>query len=255
MTSTERVVAALSGKFADRRAWTATLSLYGARLRGAPPERYYRDPRLYAEGQFAVAERFEPDLIFGALRPHPRGRGLRGRALLDGESSPQCTQAHRSSSRLVPEAGGTERVRGPRLPRRGSEGLDGRFRGREARRRGHHRADRPAGPHPRHRCVDGDPPLRAGLRRGPARSRDRALHEPVPSLFLSAGAAFVATPAAFANPRILKRGSRGEADPARPVEGLRRGGRARLPPPRGQPHAGNHPPLSRPAQPGRLRRR
>ena len=64
MTHLDRVLAALSGGFADRRAWTMVLSLYGARLRGTPPESYYRDPRLYAEGQAAVAERFGPDLLY-----------------------------------------------------------------------------------------------------------------------------------------------------------------------------------------------
>jgi len=65
MTSFERVLAALAGRFADRRACTMTLPLYGARLTGVDPERYYRDPHLYLAGQLAVVERFDPDIVFG----------------------------------------------------------------------------------------------------------------------------------------------------------------------------------------------
>jgi uroporphyrinogen decarboxylase len=64
MTSMERVVAALQGTNADRRAFTMTLSLYGAKLTGCPLTEYYTVPERYAEGQAAVAEQCRPDIIF-----------------------------------------------------------------------------------------------------------------------------------------------------------------------------------------------
>ncbi|MFA6504960.1 MAG: uroporphyrinogen decarboxylase family protein [Treponemataceae bacterium] len=65
MTSLERIGAALSGKFADRRAVAPLLALYGSRLAGIPLERYYRDAAAYTEGQQAVVRRFDPDALFG----------------------------------------------------------------------------------------------------------------------------------------------------------------------------------------------
>lgn len=65
MTPFERLGAALSGAFADRRLAAPLLSLYGAALAGTPPERHYRDARSYAAGQRAVAGRFSPDVLFG----------------------------------------------------------------------------------------------------------------------------------------------------------------------------------------------
>jgi uroporphyrinogen decarboxylase len=47
MTSMERVVAALQGEMADRRAFTLTLSLYGARLAGSSVSEYYSSPEQY----------------------------------------------------------------------------------------------------------------------------------------------------------------------------------------------------------------
>lgn len=80
MTGLERVGAALQGRFADRRAATATLSLYGARLAGIALSRYYRDPEAYRLGQAAVVERFDPDIVFApfalALEAEACGAGL-----------------------------------------------------------------------------------------------------------------------------------------------------------------------------------
>ncbi|MBF0505773.1 MAG: uroporphyrinogen decarboxylase family protein [Nitrospirae bacterium] len=64
MTSMERVVAALQGTNADKRAFTMTLSLYGAKLTGCPLTEYYTVPERYAEGQAVVAEQCRPDIIF-----------------------------------------------------------------------------------------------------------------------------------------------------------------------------------------------
>lgn len=64
MTSMERVVAALQGTEADRRAFTMTLSLYGARLTGCPLPEYYSRPDCYFKGQLAVMEQCRPDIVF-----------------------------------------------------------------------------------------------------------------------------------------------------------------------------------------------
>ncbi|BEH09656.1 uroporphyrinogen decarboxylase family protein [Geobacter sulfurreducens subsp. ethanolicus] len=64
MTSFDRVMAAIGGGETDRPPFTLTLSLYGARLIGAPTEQYYTSPRLYAEGQRRVAEFFSPDILY-----------------------------------------------------------------------------------------------------------------------------------------------------------------------------------------------
>jgi uroporphyrinogen decarboxylase len=60
----QRVAAALKGQPADRRAWTMTLSLYGAKLTGCPLSEYYTRPERYVQGQVAVAEHVRPDIIF-----------------------------------------------------------------------------------------------------------------------------------------------------------------------------------------------
>jgi uroporphyrinogen decarboxylase len=64
MTSMERVVAALQGTSADKRAFTMTLSLYGAKLTDCPVTEYYTRPDCYLKGQIAVAEQCRPDIIF-----------------------------------------------------------------------------------------------------------------------------------------------------------------------------------------------
>jgi len=64
MTSMERVVAALQGTAADRRAFTMTLSLYGAKLTSCPLTEYYTRPEKYLQGQIAVAEQCRPDILF-----------------------------------------------------------------------------------------------------------------------------------------------------------------------------------------------
>jgi len=65
VTGRERVQAAITGDIADRRAVSLTLSLYGARLTGCPLQTYYADPAAYADGQRAVRETFDPDILFG----------------------------------------------------------------------------------------------------------------------------------------------------------------------------------------------
>ncbi len=65
MNSLQRVFATIAGQPVDRRAYTLTLSLYGARLTGCPLKRYYTEAQAYVEGQDAVRAAFAPDLLFG----------------------------------------------------------------------------------------------------------------------------------------------------------------------------------------------
>ncbi|MEQ8224253.1 MAG: uroporphyrinogen decarboxylase family protein, partial [Candidatus Eremiobacterota bacterium] len=64
MNSLERVTCAIRGEVSDRPPVSVTLSMYGARLTGCPLEKYYTDAAAYAEGQSAVKEIFQPDIIF-----------------------------------------------------------------------------------------------------------------------------------------------------------------------------------------------
>lgn len=77
MTSMERVIAALQGTESDRRAFTMTLSLYGAKLIGCPLTEYYTSPDRYLEGQIAVFDQCRPDILFTpfALAPEAQAFG------------------------------------------------------------------------------------------------------------------------------------------------------------------------------------
>jgi uroporphyrinogen decarboxylase len=67
MNSMERVLASVEGTPRDRCAFTAMLSLYGARLTGCDLEQHYTDPAAYARGQLAVLETFHPDILLSPL--------------------------------------------------------------------------------------------------------------------------------------------------------------------------------------------
>jgi uroporphyrinogen decarboxylase len=73
----ERVVAALQGTEADRRAFTLTLSLYGAKLTDCPLPEYYTSPDRYLQGQIAVYDQCRPDILFTpfALAPEAQAFG------------------------------------------------------------------------------------------------------------------------------------------------------------------------------------
>ena len=64
MTGLERVISAVKGTVPDRPAVSMTLSLYGAKMINAPLKEYYTQASLYAEGQQAVRETFDADILF-----------------------------------------------------------------------------------------------------------------------------------------------------------------------------------------------
>lgn len=64
MTGMERVLCALRGEPADRRAFTLSMSLYGSRLTGCPTREYYSEPGRYLEGQREIVRLMDPDIVF-----------------------------------------------------------------------------------------------------------------------------------------------------------------------------------------------
>lgn len=67
MNSYERVFAVIKGEPVDRVPVGAVLCMYGARLTGCKLKEYYTRPEKYADGQSAVIERFQPDIILSPL--------------------------------------------------------------------------------------------------------------------------------------------------------------------------------------------
>lgn len=64
MLPIERVFGTIMGNPVDRIPFTLTLSLYGAKLINCPLNEYYSNPVEYANGQTAVIDTLEPDIIF-----------------------------------------------------------------------------------------------------------------------------------------------------------------------------------------------
>ena len=63
MNSLERILATVTGDDADYQPFTMLLSLYGASLIKSDTFSYYRNPALWFEGQQAVVETFNPDIV------------------------------------------------------------------------------------------------------------------------------------------------------------------------------------------------
>ena len=63
MNSLERVLATIPGIETDYQPFTMLLSLYGASLLKTSAKEYYRNPELWFEGQKAVVDNFDPDIL------------------------------------------------------------------------------------------------------------------------------------------------------------------------------------------------
>ena len=63
MNSRDIVVSTIHGKRSERFAFSALLSLYGAKLTGNELKKHYNDPDAYADGQIAVRETFGVDIL------------------------------------------------------------------------------------------------------------------------------------------------------------------------------------------------
>lgn len=67
MNSAERVMGTIKGETVDRRPVGAVLCMTGAKLAGCSLETYYNEPERYVEGQRAVVEKYEPDILLSPL--------------------------------------------------------------------------------------------------------------------------------------------------------------------------------------------
>ncbi len=63
MNSLERIMSTVTGDNTDYQPFTMLLSLYGASLIKHDTIEYYRNPNLWFEGQQAVVETFDPDIV------------------------------------------------------------------------------------------------------------------------------------------------------------------------------------------------
>jgi len=63
MNGLERILATISGNSTDIQPFTLLLSLYGAKLKNFETSKYYRDSNLWFEGQQAVIQKFDPDIL------------------------------------------------------------------------------------------------------------------------------------------------------------------------------------------------
>jgi len=63
MNNLERIMAAVTGSNRDCQPFTMLLSLYGASLINKDTTSYYRNPDLWFEGQQAVVDTFDPDIV------------------------------------------------------------------------------------------------------------------------------------------------------------------------------------------------
>jgi uroporphyrinogen decarboxylase len=104
MNGRERILATLGGQPVDRRAFIPVLSLYGARLTHCPLETYYADPRAYAQGQIAVMDAFEPDLLLSPFVFASIGAAFGGDVPLAGRQAPNVRRPG------VPSAAAFERM-------------------------------------------------------------------------------------------------------------------------------------------------
>ncbi len=64
MLPTDRVSLRLQGKPTDRAPFAPLAPLYGARLISCPLNEYYASPQKYLEGQMAIVDALEPDILF-----------------------------------------------------------------------------------------------------------------------------------------------------------------------------------------------
>jgi len=92
MNSLERVLAAVAGRPHDRPAFMLNSGLTGARLTGVPLARYFTDASAYADGQCAVRETFEPDLILSPFLFTALGEAFGSTAVIRGNHTPNLAR-------------------------------------------------------------------------------------------------------------------------------------------------------------------
>ncbi len=91
MNAVERCQAVLDGEATDRRMVSLTLSLYGAKLINCPLDRYYTDAAAYAEGQLAVRDTFNPDVLLSPFALTAEGEAFGSRIRFYPTQAPNIT--------------------------------------------------------------------------------------------------------------------------------------------------------------------
>jgi uroporphyrinogen decarboxylase len=88
MNSLERVLSTLKGETLDRPAVSLTLPLYGARLIRCPLKEYYTNPKYYAEGQYAIKEEIQPDILFSPFALTAEGEAFGSEVIYYNNQAP-----------------------------------------------------------------------------------------------------------------------------------------------------------------------
>ncbi len=101
MNSVERVFAAVGGNPVDRPAVALTLSLYGAKLTQCPIKEYYTNPKAYADGQSAVREEFQPDLLFTPFALAAEGEAFGSQVVYLDKFAPNITKPAIGSAKEI----------------------------------------------------------------------------------------------------------------------------------------------------------
>jgi uroporphyrinogen decarboxylase len=101
MNSIERISATFKGQPTDRRAVCLTLPLFGARLTGCKVTEHYTDPVVYARGQTAVRETFEPDVLLGPFAFALEGAAFGGRLRFLDDAAPNLARPAITSAKEI----------------------------------------------------------------------------------------------------------------------------------------------------------
>lgn len=103
MNSYERVFNSVMGKETDRRAVNVLLSLYGSSLINAPLNKYYTDPEIYANGQIAVKEEFDTDILFSPFTLTYFGQAFGSKLKFFENAPPNIAKPVVSSPEMIKE--------------------------------------------------------------------------------------------------------------------------------------------------------
>lgn len=88
MQAIERVFGTIMGNPVDRTPFTLTASLYGARLTGCQLSEYYSDPEKYFQGQMAVVNEIEPDILFSPFAVVKEAEAFGSVSIYSGNNPP-----------------------------------------------------------------------------------------------------------------------------------------------------------------------
>lgn len=134
MNGLERILATVTGDEADYQPFTMLLSLYGASLIKCDTPTYYRNPELWFEGQQAVVDTFDPDIVISPFS-FPIEAGAFGSELIflnkygPNVRKPIITSLSQINSLRIPDFEKSEAIK---FFLRGNELLSGKYKGNKA---------------------------------------------------------------------------------------------------------------------------